>query len=190
MTKIMSKVPHRKRRAFNRAHPLFVVLRVEKDVGTLRTGARLEEIKGAFRLGCDRFGMRVLEFSIRDDRILLMPEADDQTALTRGIQGLNVRLARAINRASGRKGKVFAERYSVRPLKTVRAVRNAIGSIHRKEDDPAWHIDPFSTASPEARRFDDANRIVAVAKTALYQCAYYLEISRSAMRPKNLEAPW
>jgi hypothetical protein len=32
--------------------------------------------------------------------------------------------------------------------------------------------------------------LLGVATTALYQCAYYLEISRSAMRPKNFEAPW
>jgi hypothetical protein len=134
--------------------------------------------------------MRVLEFSVRDDRILLMPEADGKRALTRGMQGLSVRLARAINRVAGRKGRVFADRYSARPLKTVGSVMSAIARIHQNPREPSWHIDPFSTASNEAKWFDENSRTVTVAKTTLYQCAHYRSINWSAMSPKNLEAPW
>jgi hypothetical protein len=42
------------------------------------------------------------------------------------MQGLGVRLARAINRAMGSRGKVFSDRYHDRILRTPREVRFAL----------------------------------------------------------------
>lgn len=47
-------------------------------------------------------------------------------ALMRGLRGLVVRLARAINRTVGRRGRVWADRYHTRALTTPREVRNAL----------------------------------------------------------------
>ena len=46
--------------------------------------------------------------------------------LTRGVQGLSIRLAFAVNKARGRHGRVLAERYHARPLKTPLEVRRAL----------------------------------------------------------------
>ena len=58
--------------------------------------------------------------------IHLIVEASDRVALSRGVQGLCIRLARAVNRACGRRGPVFADRYHARALKTPRSVRFAL----------------------------------------------------------------
>jgi hypothetical protein len=53
-------------------------------------------------------------------------EADDRNTLARGISGLVIRLARAINRALGRSGALWSDRYHARALRTPREVRAGI----------------------------------------------------------------
>jgi putative transposase len=69
---------------------------------------------------------RVIHFSVQSDRVHLIVEADDEIALSRGLAGLSIRLARVINRAAGREGNVFGERYHARELATPRETRDAI----------------------------------------------------------------
>jgi hypothetical protein len=64
--------------------------------------------------------------SVQRDHEHLIAEAHDRRAMTRGVQGLSVRVARAINRALGRLGKVFGERFHARALRTPREVRLAL----------------------------------------------------------------
>ena len=56
----------------------------------------------------------------------LICEAENRRALVRGLQGLLIRVAKALNRALQRRGKVFADRYHDRILKTPSEVRNAL----------------------------------------------------------------
>jgi hypothetical protein len=56
----------------------------------------------------------------------LLVEADDRSALARGMIAVGARLARAVNRVFRRSGPVLADRYHVRALKTPREVRNAL----------------------------------------------------------------
>lgn len=75
-------------------------------------------------------------------------------ALARGMKGLEVRAARALNRMMGRKGAVFADRYHSRVLKrpreTARALRCVLMNCAHHSSQwggrvkPAF-IDPFST---------------------------------------------
>ena len=53
-------------------------------------------------------------------------EAESAEALARAMQGLAVRLARALNRLARRGGKVFADRYHSHVLATLREVVNAV----------------------------------------------------------------
>ena len=106
--------------------------------------------------------MRMVEFSVQADHIHLVVEADGKEALTRGMQGLTIRLARAINRALERKGKVFADRYHARVLKTPTEVRNAVEYVFKnyakhlkkrgKMPHP-WDLDPYSSMSGRAVTF-------------------------------------
>jgi hypothetical protein len=56
----------------------------------------------------------------------MLAEAQSREALSRGVQGLAIRLARAINRVLHRAGEVWADRYHARALRTPREVRNAL----------------------------------------------------------------
>jgi REP element-mobilizing transposase RayT len=69
---------------------------------------------------------RVVEFSIQNNHAHFIIEAHDKDVLSRGLRGLAIRLARAINRALEIRGPVWGDRYHARDLKTPRAVRNAI----------------------------------------------------------------
>src|SRR6267142_4626974 len=58
--------------------------------------------------------------------IHMILEACDKLALTRGMRGLMVRIARAVNRAAKRPRKVFADHYFARELPTPAEVRRAV----------------------------------------------------------------
>ena len=53
-------------------------------------------------------------------------ESEGTRALACGMQGLEIRLAKAVNRRLGRAGRVFTDRYHCRALRTPREVRNAL----------------------------------------------------------------
>jgi len=56
-----------------------------------------------------------------------MVEATDKARLTKGMRGLAIRAALAVNRALGlQRGKVWGDRYHARALRTPREVRSGI----------------------------------------------------------------
>jgi hypothetical protein len=59
----------------------------------------------------------------------LIAEARDRDALSRGVQGLSVRLARRANAAIDRSGKVFGDRYEVRVLGSPVEAKKALSSV-------------------------------------------------------------
>ncbi len=83
-------------------------------------------IQGCFRAGKDRQGFRLVHYSIQRRHLHLIVEARDARALSRGLQGLSIRLAKRINCALGRTGRVFVDRYFGRILRNPRQVRNTL----------------------------------------------------------------
>jgi hypothetical protein len=63
---------------------------------------------------------------VQKDHLHLIVEAANREALSRALQALAIRIARAINRVLGRKGKVSADRYHMRILRTPTEVKNAL----------------------------------------------------------------
>jgi hypothetical protein len=55
-----------------------------------------------------------------------MVEADAPARFVRGVQGLMIRVAKAVNRACGRQGRVWGDRYHARRLASPREVRAAL----------------------------------------------------------------
>src|SRR5579859_3089976 len=149
-----SGMPHLPRARFKNL-PIHITLKVLDEVGDLRTGKRFREIQRAFFVACDRLDMRLLQFSIQGNHIHLVVEAVDDKALGQAMQGLAIRLAKGVNRASGRHGTVFADRYHAHLLKTPTEVRNAVHYVlynrrkHQRGTHP-WDVDEFSSASGEA----------------------------------------
>ncbi len=107
-------------------HPVHVTLRIRNDAPRLRRAHAWAVLRACFRRGRDRFGFRLVHFSVQTNHAHLICEADDARALSRGMQGLAIRIARRMNRLAKRKGKFFADRYHARALTTPREVRNAL----------------------------------------------------------------
>ncbi|HXU64463.1 MAG TPA: hypothetical protein VN962_22340, partial [Polyangia bacterium] len=76
------------------------------------------------RASVDRF--RVIHFSIQQDHGHFIVEGDEPRRARGGVHGLAIRLALAVNRALGRKGKVVGDRYHARPLTTPRHMRTSL----------------------------------------------------------------
>ncbi|WP_394839043.1 transposase [Pendulispora rubella] len=144
-----SGVPHRARPVHNAAHPVHATLRTRDDVHGLRA-ARVFELLVRSIKEASRTEFRIVQFSVQHDHIHLIVEACDKVSLSRGMRGLSIRLARAINRALVRRGSVWKERYHAHALKQPREVRNALLYVlmnHRKHGaSPAW-LDPRSSAA-------------------------------------------
>jgi putative transposase len=133
---------------------LHVTWRIHRDVGNLRTDKRFRRIQRAFCYGGDRFGLRLVEFSVQSNHVHLIVEADSKLALSRGLQGLAIRVAKGVNRASRRSGRVLADRYHARPLRTPNEVRRAVAYVlrnlqHHTREDPRY-VDPFSSMAGDA----------------------------------------
>lgn len=147
-------VSHKRRPAHAARFPLHAVLRTRPDVPGLRKRAVMEELRQALRAAGLRGSFRLVHYSVQGNHLHLVVEADDQIALSRGMQGLAIRVARAINRATGRKGKVFADHYFARELRTPAEVRRAIryvldnhlhhGADRRLQTDPCASETPLS----------------------------------------------
>jgi len=140
-------VSHARRPDHKARHPLHVTLRVRRDVPMLRELGLGAALGRSIRLA-SREAFRVIHFSIQPDHLHLVVEASDRNALSRGMRGLTIRSARAINRCLGRTGQVFPDRYHVRTLATPREVRHGIAYVllnwgHHVEG--GCGVDPYSS---------------------------------------------
>jgi REP element-mobilizing transposase RayT len=142
-------VPHRRRATHDPRCPVHVTLRTEVGVPSLRAEKPFAAIRCAFA-AASRNGVRLLHFSVQSDHLHLVVEADAPTRLARGVQGLAIRVARAVNRVLRRRGRVWVGCYHARMLATPREVRNALVYVlqnWRKHVPGADGFDPRSSAS-------------------------------------------
>jgi REP element-mobilizing transposase RayT len=119
-------VPHRTRPPLAARHPVHVTLNVLPGKSGLRRGRLIRRLRGVFRAARERDGFRLCHFGVQSNHLHLVCEGPDARVLGRGIQALEIRVARAVNRALGLSGRVFADRYHARALKTPTEVRNAL----------------------------------------------------------------
>ena len=143
------RVSHRRRPIHDARCPVHVTLRVRAGLPSLRRDGVFGSIHAAFaRASGDRF--RLLQFSVQRDHIHLLVEGDGAIELRRGVQGLAIRVAKAINRTLCRQGRIWADRYHARALRTPREVRNALVYVlqnWRKHEPDARGLDPRSSAA-------------------------------------------
>lgn len=105
------------------------MLIVLDGVGSLRKRPAPRAVAEAIDATKDASGFRVVQFKVDPDRIHVLVEAEDGAALSRGMQGLGIRLARAVNRALERSGKLWAGRYQSKTLRTPADVESALMTI-------------------------------------------------------------
>ena len=127
-----SRVSHAARPRFSRVTPVHVTLRMREHVWNLRSGRAFRRIRAAFAKARGRFGARLVEFSVQGNHLHLIVEADGSAALSRALQGLCIRIARALNKMMGRSGAVFGDHYHARllrsPTELVRAIAYVLGN--------------------------------------------------------------
>jgi len=119
-------VSRRKRAKISRHVPVLVTIKIRAGLPSLRSRSAVEVIHGVFEAASSRYELRVVHFSIQATHVHMIVEAPDKLSLSRGMQGLCVRITRALNRLWGRKGSVFADRFHSQPLRSPRQTRNAL----------------------------------------------------------------
>ena len=133
--------------------PAHVTLRVLADKSGLRRRKLYALMRASMRSSGHRDDFRICHYSVQGNHLHLLCEADSSTALARGVQGFSSSIARKLNRARGRTGRVFADRYHVHVLRSPTEVRHALGYVlnnwrrHGEHRDlQAWKLDPYSSA--------------------------------------------
>jgi hypothetical protein len=118
-------MPHATRAKVNPRYPLQVTIRAAPGLPSLRSARVFGLLRRTIaRASVDRF--RVIHFSIQQDHGHFIVEGDEARRARGGMHGLAIRLALAVNRALGRKGRVVGDRYHVRPLTTPRQTRTSM----------------------------------------------------------------
>jgi REP element-mobilizing transposase RayT len=147
-------VAHRTRPPHRAAEPVHVTLR--SGFKPLRSQFVFPTVRRAIAEANSRAlrrggRCRVVHFSVQFDHIHLIVEAPSRTALSRGVAGLTISIARSVNALVRRRGRVFADRWHGRALPSPRAVRHALVYVlaNFKKHDAARrrsNVDPFSSA--------------------------------------------
>jgi REP element-mobilizing transposase RayT len=137
-----------------RKTPVHVTLRMVEGIPVLRRMKPVKYIRRCIQLA-HKEAFRVVEFSVQTNHLHLIVEAEDARALSRGMQGLKVRLARRLNALFGRRGTPFTERYHARPITSPRQARQCLRYVlcnvrkhaaeHGRTLARNW-VDPFSSA--------------------------------------------
>lgn len=143
-------VSHARRAPLDARHPVHVTTRLRAGLPSLRRVDELRVLLQSFRAAQSRPGMRLVHFSIQSNHLHLIVEAQDELALARGVQGLLVRVARALNRCWARAGKLFADRYHAHVLRTALEVRRALVYVlqnARKHGLVLRSVDAFSSGA-------------------------------------------
>ncbi|MBC8073952.1 MAG: transposase [Deltaproteobacteria bacterium] len=103
-----------------------MTVRIRAGVPQLRGRAPMRTIIAVFQDARGRFGLRVVQFAVLRDHLHLLVEAEGGDSLTRGMRGLNTRLAIHLNRAFERTGRLLDDRFHARALCNPLAVRRGL----------------------------------------------------------------
>jgi len=144
-------VSHLARPSHARSRPVHVTLRRARLLPSFRQQVVVAELERSLR-SASNARYRVVHYSVQADHVHLIVEALDGLALSRGTQGLCIRLARAFNRVVRRRGKVWGDRFFARDLHSPREVRAGIVYVlmnHKKHagDTRVARLDAYSSAA-------------------------------------------
>lgn len=141
---------------------MHLTLKIARELPNLRRRDAIRTIERQLFAANGRFGLRIAQYCVQKDHLHLVCEATGRDALSRGMQGMSIRIARALNRLWQRKGSLFADRYHAHILKTPREVKNCLSYVlnnarrHGKQRRQVKRVYPLAWADPcsSARWFD------------------------------------
>jgi hypothetical protein len=119
-------VAHRTRAPLASRFPVEVTKRVRAGPPSLRGLREFAALRGAISAGCERGGFKLVHCSVQSNHLHLLAGGGARSAPSRGLQGLAIRMARALNRLWRRSGCVFADRFHDRILRSPREVGFAL----------------------------------------------------------------
>jgi putative transposase len=157
-------MPHVTRPKIDPRYPVQVTIRATPGLPSFRSPPVFAALRRAIaRASVDRF--RVIHFSLQQDHGHFIVEGDEPRRARGGVHGLAIRLALAVNRVLGRKGKVVGDRYHARALRTPRQMRTSMVYVllnFRKHLRAPACIDPRSSG-PHFSGWERAPRATEVA---------------------------
>ncbi len=121
--------PHRRRVSPRRWASHHVTLSLKRDCPSLRTNPTFFFALQVFQEEKKRPGFRLLAWTLQRNHLHLVVEAASPEALSRSIQGIQVRLARRWNRIWKRKGRVFAGRFHSRIVQSPGDARRVLAYV-------------------------------------------------------------
>ncbi len=148
-------VHHVRRPRVRRDFPSHITLRVRRGIPSLRKRKFVREFRRSLGQACERGEFRVVHYSLQRDHVHLIVESAGKEALGRGMKSISARLARAVNRVFGRRGRVLDGRYHLHVLRSRREVRNALAYVllnarkhwkERRGAAPALRLDEASSS--------------------------------------------
>ncbi len=148
-----ARVKHETRPILKPRFPVHVTVRMRPEVWKLRSARCFRVLREVFERVNSRAGFKVIHYSIQGNHIHFLIEAADERTLTSGMRSLNVQIANALNAVMNRKGRVLADRYHARILKTPTEVQKTLRYVLRNYEHhlqrvlPAQWRDPFATAN-------------------------------------------
>ena len=174
------------------------------ELPSLRGAALAPVVLKALEAGNERPGFRLVHFSLQANHDHLICEADGPAALAAAIKGLNVRLARAVNKELGRTGSVIEDRFHLEVLRSKAQVRNAVRYVLRngekhgvhaavRHGDPRPCPDPLSSAAWYGYWKEGELNVLSTQSAATIvrpaRCYLLREGLRTAERLSLLDAP-
>src|SRR6185312_1812920 len=97
-----------------------------------------------------RLGLYIVHFSLLNNHLHMIVEAQNNKALGIGMRSFGCRLGKAIRKVTGGVGSVFAGRYHLHVLKTPTEVKRALEYVllnRNKHENLIEGIDEFSSAT-------------------------------------------
>jgi putative transposase len=163
---------HETRPNVNPRLPLHVNTRVAKGLESLRSNEIFDLIRAAIGQSQEKFGLRVVAYSIQSNHLHMIVEADGsklepgpqdvpvlemprreelaKRALAKGMQGLLGSIAKKLNGLWDRTGTVFPERYHAvvidNPLQMKRTIAYVLNNAFQ-HGSTLLRIDPYSSGS-------------------------------------------
>src|SRR3954470_4813085 len=142
-----ARLRHAKRPPLKARFPVHVTWRMRRGVWNLRSRRCFTALATAFWGGANRFGFKLVHYSVQGNHVHLLVEAEDEKALSKGMNGLGTRIARRLNGVMQRRGKVLDDRYHSHILRTATEVRRARSYLLRNAQRHYGHIgtDPYTS---------------------------------------------
>lgn len=140
--------------------PAHITLRVVAPIDSLRRPEAYHAIRHAIYATVERSDFRIVHLSIEDNHLHLIVEADNDTALSKGLRAFESSAAQLLNRAislstgTRHTGKVFEDRHHSRLLTSPTQARNTISYVlnnfrrHRRDqgmETMFWDVDYYSS---------------------------------------------